>query len=63
VVNKLHHKVRGVSPEAESLQWERFVEEVGIEPGVKEGERTIMVKGKHTPDEAQVRFALCTVTS
>ena len=28
--------VRGVSPEAEgSLWWERFVKEVGLEPGVK----------------------------
>jgi len=31
------HKVRGVSPEAgRNLWWERFVKEVGFEPGVKE---------------------------
>jgi len=34
------HRVRGVSPEAGrggSLWWERFVKEVGLEPGVKRG--------------------------
>jgi len=32
------HKVRGVSPEAGSLWWERFMKEVGLDPGVKERE-------------------------
>jgi len=31
------HEVRGVSPGLEgSLWWERFVKEVGLDPGVKE---------------------------
>jgi len=30
------YELHGVSPEAESLWWERFLNEVGFEPGLKE---------------------------
>ena len=36
------HKVRGVSHAAGKIWWERFVKEVGFEPGVKEREGVMM---------------------